>query len=133
MDYEPTISFADGLEHSAWYDINVTAAVRDALENREPLLGIRIVASENDTGAFYFGSRERAREPPQLVVCWTTAAFTGRPTDRPTFVPTSSPATLTSAPRPGPPAPLDCMDGRGTFVAITGTTAQGLPMDLLTN
>ena len=92
MDDEPTISFADGLEHSAWYDINVTAAVRDAIENREPLLGIRIVASENDTGAFYFGSRERARETCRLVVPWRTAASLGRPTDRPTFVPTWSPA-----------------------------------------
>ena len=92
MDDEPTISFVDNLEGGAWYDVDVTAAVRDALENHEPRLGIRIVALDNDMGAFYFGSRERSREPSRLVVYWRTAASLGWPTDRPTFVPTWSPA-----------------------------------------
>ena len=40
-DNESTISFADNLEGSVWYNVNVTMAVRDALENREPCLGIQ--------------------------------------------------------------------------------------------
>ena len=40
-DDEPTISFVDDLEGGAWYDVDVTAAVREALENREPCLGIQ--------------------------------------------------------------------------------------------
>ena len=68
MDDEPTISFVDDLEGGASYGVDVTAAVRDALENHEPRLGIRIVASDDDTGAFYFGSREQWREPSRLVV-----------------------------------------------------------------
>ena len=90
IDDEPTISFVDDLEGGASYNVYVTAAVRDALENHEPRLGIQIVASDNDMGAFYFGLRERAREPSWLVVRWRTAAPTGQPTDRPTFVPTWS-------------------------------------------
>ena len=92
MDDKPTIFLLDDLEGGASYDVDVTAAVRDALENHEPRLGIRIVASDDDAGAFYFGSRERSREPSRLVVRWRTAASLGRPTDRPTFVPTWSPA-----------------------------------------
>ena len=41
MDDKPTISFVDELEGGAWYDVDVTAAVQDALENRTPRLGIR--------------------------------------------------------------------------------------------
>ena len=92
MDDEWTMLFVDDLEGGASYDVDVTAAVRDALENHEPRLGIRIVASDDNTGAFYFGSRERSRELSRLVVRWRTAASLGRPTDRPTFVPTWSPA-----------------------------------------
>ena len=91
-DDKPAISYVNDLEGGASYDVNVTAAVRDALENHQPRLGIRIVASDNDTGAFYFCSRERLREPSRLVVLWKTAASLGQPTDRPTFVPTWSPA-----------------------------------------
>ena len=40
MDDEPTISFVDDLEGGSWYNVDITAAVRDALENREPRLGI---------------------------------------------------------------------------------------------
>ena len=73
MDDEPTIFFVDDLEGGAWYDVDATAAVRDALENRKPRLGIRIVAPDDDTRALYFGSREQAREPPRLVVRRRTA------------------------------------------------------------
>ena len=41
MDDEPTISFVDDLEGGASYDVHVTVAIRDALENHGPLLGIR--------------------------------------------------------------------------------------------
>ena len=92
MDDEPTISFVNDLEGGASYDVNVTAVVRDALENHEPRLCKRIVASHGNMGAFYFCSRERAREPCRLVVRWRTAASLGRPTNRPMFVPTWSPA-----------------------------------------
>ena len=52
MDDKPTISFVNDLEGGALYVVDVTAGVRNALENHEPRLGIRIVASDNDTGAF---------------------------------------------------------------------------------
>ena len=41
MDDKMTISFVVDLEGGASYDVDVTAAVRDVLENRKPCLGIR--------------------------------------------------------------------------------------------
>ena len=54
MDKALTISFVNDLEGGVLYDVIVTAAVRDALENYEPRLSTRIIVSDDDTGAFYF-------------------------------------------------------------------------------
>ena len=105
---EAIISFVDRLQEGTWYEIDVTAAVQDALENNEPLLGIRLV-SDSDNMDVYFGSREREKEPPQLVIDGRTLEPTGQPTPRPTTMPTHEPMV-----------PLDCMDKRGTFVTHTG-------------
>ena len=40
-DDKPMISFVNNLEGVSWYDVSVTAALPDTLENREPRLGIR--------------------------------------------------------------------------------------------
>ena len=42
-------------------------------------MGILIIASDDNTEAFYFGSRERVKERSRLVVRWRTATPTGRP------------------------------------------------------
>ena len=84
---EPTISVVDNLKTGALYDVKVTAAVQDALDNNELHPGIQIVGSDKDTGAFYFGLRKRARETSWLVFHWRTAAPTGQTTNRLTFVP----------------------------------------------
>lgn len=115
---EPIISFVDGLESNTWYEIDVTAAVRDALEKGESRLGIRIVASDQDTEVLYFGSKERVREPPTLAIFWRTAVPTTAPTYFPTFTPSTSPPTF--LPSSSPTVPLDCMDKKGTFITQTG-------------
>ena len=76
---EPIISFVDNLSDSdMWYDIDVTAAVQDALENNESKLGIRLAANEGDAIDIYFASKERLNEPPTLIV----DSRTGDPTYR---------------------------------------------------
>mmetsp|Transcript_20130 Transcript_20130/g.43719 ORF Transcript_20130/g.43719 Transcript_20130/m.43719 type:complete len:1029 (-) Transcript_20130:138-3224(-) len=99
---EPVIAFVDSLDSNSWYDIDVTAAVRDALENDEPRMGIRIVSDE--AVDVYFASRERVNEPPLLIVDSRTFVPTPSPTNFPTYIPTISPIMA-----------IDCMDKKGKF------------------
>ena len=55
---EPIIACLDGLRADTWYDSDVTAAVRDALENAALLRGSRIAPDADNLDA-YCGSRER--------------------------------------------------------------------------
>ncbi|KAL7545879.1 hypothetical protein ACHAWF_009234 [Thalassiosira exigua] len=108
---EPVISFLDGsLKSNSWYEVDVLAAVQDALKAHEPRLGIRILP-EGEGIDLYFGSRERAKESPTLVVDSRTRRPTKRPTMKPTNAPTVSPTSL-----------LDCMDKKGSFVNHMGET-----------
>ena len=126
---EPTISFVDSINNSSWYDIDTTAAVRDALENGESHIGIRIVS--DDKVDVYFASKERITKQPLLIVDSRTIDPTIAPTKSPfdyttleiastppTQAPTSSPPTQT--PSKSPVLALDCMDKRGKFVTHTG-------------
>ena len=110
---EPTIAFVDIVASETWYEIDVTAAVKDALNNGDSLLGIRMVSEDEDVDV-YFGSRERFREPPTLVI----NSRTSEPTSRPTL----SPVSPTASPTVTPTIQLDCMDKKGTFETHLGTT-----------
>ena len=75
MGYDkPTISFVDDLEGGAWYDVDVTAAVQDALENHEPRLGIRRVGrgglSLRPSAVARHHSRRRIRPLTGACVAW---------------------------------------------------------------
>ena len=106
---EPIVAFVDSLDSDTWYDIDVTAAVKDALENNESKLGIRIVADEGDLIDIYFASKERVKEEPTLIIDSRTGDPTYQPTEYPTYVPSASP-TYT----------VDCMDRKGKFTTHTG-------------
>ena len=97
---EMIVSSLDKLESNTWYDIDVTAAVRDAIKNKETYLGIRIVSDESVD--LYLGSKEREKEQPILVIDPNAVP-------PPTEMPTSSPTVL-----------LDCMDQTIDFQAHTG-------------
>ena len=103
---EPIISFLDSIDSQEWYDVDVTIAVIDALENKEPYLGIRVVSDEAE---ITFASKESEDLQPQLIIDSRTKAPTIKPTNGPTRSPTSSPAVQ-----------LDCLDHKGTFVSHTG-------------
>lgn len=126
---EPIISFVDSINNASWYDIDTTAAVRDALENEESHIGIRIVSDEKVD--VYFASKERITKQPLLMIDSRTIDPTIAPTkspfdyttleiasNPPTQAPTSSPPTQT--PSISPVLALDCMDKKGKFVTHTG-------------
>ena len=97
---EMIVSSLDKLESNTWYDMDATAAVRDAIKNKETHLGLRIVSDESVD--LYLGSREREKEQPVLILDPNAA---GSPTEMPT---------------PSPTVLLDCMDQVGKFQAHTG-------------
>ena len=93
-DNKPTISFVNGLKCGAWYNIDTTAAVRDALENRKPHLGIRSASPPQvlvhprpgrgrgpsraryhppADGGRRIGGRERARRGKPCLGIWIVA------------------------------------------------------------
>jgi len=91
---EPVVAFVDTLESNLWYDIDVTAAVLDAIKNQESYLGLRLTTDGSDSIDVYFGSRERLNEPPTLVVDSRTGDPTYQPTDYPTYFPSMAPGKL---------------------------------------
>ena len=101
---EMLVSSLGKLESNTWYDIDATAAVRDAIKKKETHLGIRIVSDESVD--LYFGSKEREKEQPVLVIDPNAA-------QPPTEMPTSGPTVL-----------LDCMDQMINFEAHTGETQE---------
>lgn len=103
---ELVVAFLNDVRADAWYDVDVTAALRDALANGEPYLSIRIVS---DFAKLSFASKERGDESPQLIVDSRTIAPTNHPSGGPTGTPTSSPAVT-----------LDCTDHKGKFITHTG-------------
>jgi hypothetical protein len=103
---EPTIAFLDQVADETWYEVDVTAAVKDAFLNAEDRLGIRIVSSESN---FSFASKDTDRFQPALEIDSRTTQPTSTPTPQPTPFPTESPVIT-----------LDCMDSKGFFVAHTG-------------
>ncbi|KAL9191367.1 hypothetical protein ACHAXT_001073 [Thalassiosira profunda] len=115
---EPIVAYVDSLEANTWYDVDVTAAVLDAIDNDEPSIGIRIV-SEDDVGAnpnpLYFASRERDNLAPTLVLDSKTAEPTMQPVMMPTYYPTSWMPTAFPT-----PVPLTCMDRDGKFKTQAG-------------
>ena len=118
---EPLISFVDSLDSASWYDIDITAAVRDSLENGESRLGVRIVSDDNVD--VYFASKERVKEQPLLVIDSRTIDPTIEPTKGPfdyppTQAPTSNSPTTTSPTSSA--LALDCMDKKGQFVTPSG-------------
>jgi len=139
---ELTVSFVDTLVGASWYDLDVTAAVFDALETGESYLGIRIVSDEAVDVSF--ASKERQEEQPMLIIDSRPAfdpTLTRKPKDYPTtdfptplptssspveitpsptssLSPTSSSPTLT--PTTSPALPLDCMDKKGKFKLQSG-------------
>ena len=139
---ELTISFVDTLVGTSWYDIDVTAAVLDALEIGESYLGIRIVSDE--AVDVTFASKERLEDQPMLIIDSRPAfdpTLTRKPkeystTDFPTPSPTSSsPVVITPSPTSSlsptsssptlipttsPMLPLDCMDKKGKFKLHSG-------------
>jgi hypothetical protein len=103
---EPTIAFLDEVADETWYEIDMTAAVQDAVLHGEGQLGIRIISSES---RFSFASKDTDRYQPELVIDLTTKRPTNAPTSPPTHSPTASPVIS-----------LDCMDSKGLFVTHTG-------------
>lgn len=97
---EMILSSLEKLESNTWYDMDATAAVRDAIKNKETHLGLRIVSDESVD--LYLGSKEREKEQPILILDPNAA---GSPTEMPT---------------PSPTVLLDCMDQVGKFQAHTG-------------
>jgi len=106
---EPIVSFLDRVESQVWYEISVTAAVRDVLSSGEEFLGIRISSEEAEVA---FASKEEEEFQPQLIIDTTTLAPTLKPTQPPTHTPTESP-TLS-------PPLIDCLDKKGVFQTHTG-------------
>lgn len=103
---EPTIAFLDEVVDETWYEVDVTAAVKDAFLNGESRLGIRVISTESH---FTFGSKDTDKYQPTLVIDSTTKQPTSAPTPQPTHYPTASPVIT-----------LDCMDSKGFFITHTG-------------
>jgi hypothetical protein len=106
---EPVVAFVDTLESNQWYDIDVTAAVLDALKNQESYLGLRLTTDGSDSIDVYFGSKERLNEPPTLIVDSRTGDPTYQPTDYPTYFPSMAPVHH-----------FDCMNRKGKFTTHEG-------------
>jgi len=104
-DDEPIVSFLDNVHSDSWYDLDVTSAIQDALQNRKRRVSIRIV-SEDDDAEIIFSSKERDMAKPKLIVDLRTKA--------PTLKPTSE------APTQSPTVHLDCMDRKGKFRTTAG-------------
>jgi hypothetical protein len=113
---ELILSFLSNVVADTWYDVDVTAAVRDTLDRGQQYLSIRISSDETEVS---FASKEKD-EQPQLVVDSDTASPTLKPTWAPSPSPSMSPAEPTTAPTPSPVIPLDCYDHKGRFKTNTG-------------
>ena len=114
---ELILSFLYNVVPDTWYDIDVTAAVRDALERGRQYLSIRITSDDAEVS---FASKERDDVPPKLIVDSETASPTSRPTYSPSASPSMSPAEPTLTPTLNPIVPLDCYDHKGRFKTISG-------------
>ena len=104
-DEEPIVSFLDNVHSDSWYDLDITSAIHDALQNGKRRVSIRIV-SEDDNAEIIFSSKERDMAKPKLIVDLRTNA----PTLKPTSV----------APTQSPTIHLDCMDRKGKFRTTSG-------------
>ena len=107
-DDELILSFLYNIKPDEWYDVDVTAAVRDALERGKQYLSIRIASDETEVS---FASKEREDAHPQLVIDSDTAAPTLKPTLEPTPSPSMSPVEF---------IPLTCFDNKGKFKTSSG-------------
>ena len=77
-DNEPTISFVHDLEGGAWCDVNATAAVWDALENRRLR---RAAELRVPPGNMVHPGRGRVPTLQHAVHCWEAVAATGAAAD----------------------------------------------------
>lgn len=108
---ELILAFLNSVGADEWYEVDVTAAIRDTLEHGQKYLSIRLTTDDTDVS---FASKEREDVHPQLVVDANTLPPTLKPTYAPSSIePTSSPST-------SPVVPIDCLDKKGKFKTNTG-------------
>ncbi|KAL3796297.1 hypothetical protein HJC23_008617 [Cyclotella cryptica] len=115
---ELIVSFLNApLIADTWYDVDLTAAVRDTLEHKQQYLSIRAMSDDTEAS---FASKERQDVQPQLIVDSETASPTLKPSYAPTYPPSMSPANPTHSPSTSPVVALDCLDHKGKFKTNTG-------------
>ena len=114
---ELILSFLYNVVAGTWYEVDVTPAVRDAVERGRQYMSIRI---ESDDAEFSFASKEKDDVQPQLIVDSNTQSPTFKPTYAPSPSPSISPAAPTAAPSLAPVIPLTCQDSKGKFRTSSG-------------
>lgn len=114
---ELILSFLYNVAAGKWYEVDVTPAVRDALERGRQYMSIRI---ESDDAEVSFASKEKDDVHPQLIVDSNTQSPTLKPTYAPSPSPSISPASPTTAPSLAPVIPLTCHDSKGKFRTNSG-------------